>query len=45
MKTYSQDLRERMLAAVDRGMPRKEAAVVLGEGGRSSEKSRPKKIV
>jgi transposase len=25
MKTYSQDLREKMLAAVDRGMPRKEA--------------------
>ena len=27
MKTYSQDLRERMLGAVDRGMPRKNDAV------------------
>jgi transposase len=27
MKTYSQDLRERMLGAVDRGMPRREDAV------------------
>ena len=27
MKTYSLDLRERALAAVDRGVPRKEAAV------------------
>ena len=27
MKTYSQDLRERMLGAVERGMPREEDAV------------------
>ena len=30
MKTYSLDLRERVLAAVDRGMPRKEAVGVFG---------------
>jgi transposase len=30
MKTYSLDLRERALAAVDRGMPRKEAVGVFG---------------
>jgi transposase len=30
MKTYSQDLRERMLDAVDRGMPRKEAVRAFG---------------
>jgi transposase len=30
MKTYSLDLRERALAAVDRGMPRKEALGVFG---------------
>jgi len=30
MKTYSQDLREKLLAAVDRGMPRKEAVGVFG---------------
>jgi transposase len=30
MKTYSQDLREKMLAAVDRGMPRREAVGVFG---------------
>ncbi len=30
MKTYSLDLRERALAAVDRGMPRKEAGFVFG---------------
>ena len=30
VKTYSQDLRERLLAAVDRGMPRKEAVSVFG---------------
>jgi transposase len=27
MKTYSQDLRERMLGAVERGMPRRKEAV------------------
>ena len=30
MKTYSQDLREKLLAAVDRGMPRKEASGAFG---------------
>jgi transposase len=30
MKTYSRDLREKMLAAVDRGMPRKEAVYAFG---------------
>ena len=30
MRTYSLDLRERALAAVDRGMPRKEAVGVFG---------------
>ena len=30
MKTYSQDLREKMLAAVDRGKPRKEAVSAFG---------------
>ena len=30
MKTYSQDLRERMIAAVDRGIPRKEAVGAFG---------------
>ena len=30
MKTYSQDLREKMLAAVDGGMPRKEAVSAFG---------------
>jgi transposase len=30
MKTYSRDLREKMLTAVDRGMPRKEAVTVFG---------------
>ena len=30
MKTYSQDLREKMLAAVDRGVPRKEAVYAFG---------------
>jgi transposase len=30
MKTYSQDLREKMLAALDRGMPRKEAVGIFG---------------
>jgi transposase len=30
MRTYSLDLRERALAAVDRGMPRKEALGVFG---------------
>ncbi len=30
MKTYSLDLRERALAAIDRGMPRKEAVGVFG---------------
>jgi transposase len=30
MKTYSLDLRERALAAVDRGMPRKEAVGIFG---------------
>lgn len=30
MRTYSLDLRERVLAAVDRGMPRKEAVGVFG---------------
>ncbi len=30
VKTYSQDLRERLLAAVDRGMPRKEAVSAFG---------------
>ncbi len=30
MKTYSQDLREKLLAAVDRGMPRKEAVSAFG---------------
>jgi transposase len=30
MKTYSQDLREKMLAAMDRGMPRKEAVSAFG---------------
>ncbi len=30
MKTYSRDLREKLLAAVDRGMPRKEAVGVFG---------------
>jgi transposase len=30
MKTYSQYLREKMLAAVDRGMPRKEAVSAFG---------------
>ena len=30
MKTYSKDLREKMLAAVDGGMPRKEAVSVFG---------------
>ena len=30
MKTYSQDLRDKLLAAVDRGMPRKEATGAFG---------------
>lgn len=30
MKTYSQYLREKLLAAIDRGMPRKEAVSVFG---------------
>ena len=30
MKTYSQDLRDKMLAALDRGMPRKEAVGAFG---------------
>src|SRR5215212_22875 len=30
MKTYSQDLRDKMLAALDRGMPRKEAVGTFG---------------
>ncbi len=30
MKTYSRDLREKLLAAVDRGMPRKEATGAFG---------------
>ena len=30
MKTYSLDLRERALAAVDRGVPRKEAVGIFG---------------
>ena len=30
MKTYSQDLRGKMLAALDRGMPRKEAVGAFG---------------
>ncbi len=30
MKNYSQDLREKLLAAVDRGMPRKEATGAFG---------------
>ncbi len=30
MKTYSQDLRERMLGAIDRGMPRKDAVRAFG---------------
>ncbi len=30
MKTYSRDLREKLLAAVNRGMPRKEAVSVFG---------------
>ena len=30
MKTYSLDLRERVLAAVDRGVPRKEAVGIFG---------------
>jgi transposase len=30
MKTYSSDLRERLLAAVDRGIPRKEVAKTFG---------------
>jgi transposase len=30
MKPYSKDLRLRVLAAVDRGMPKKEAAWIFG---------------
>lgn len=30
MKTYSHDLREKLLAAVDRGMPSKEATEAFG---------------
>ena len=32
MKAYSEDLRLRIVAAVDRGMPRSEAARVFGVG-------------